>query len=106
MAMPFASNSSKILVLGFGSGYGVVRDLRTGKIPMKMAQGGAGLGMGVKQQRTVLVFHDKAALHTFITRIWSAQTLMPRRNMMIKVSRRSLLKARRCQRYLFAASRK
>ncbi len=88
----FASNSSKILVLGFGSGYGVVRDLRTGKDTyMKMAQGGAGLGMGVKQQRTVLVFHDKAALHTFITRaIWSAQTLMPRRNMMIKVSRRSL----------------
>lgn len=64
----FASNSSKILVLGFGSGYGVVRDLRTGKDTyMKMAQGGAGLGMGVKQQRTVLVFHDKAALHTFIT---------------------------------------
>ena len=64
----FASNSSKILVLGFGSGYGVVKDLRTGKDTyMKMAQGGAGLGMGVKQQRTVLVFHDKAALHTFIT---------------------------------------
>jgi lipid-binding SYLF domain-containing protein len=63
----FASNSSKIL-LGFGSGYGVVKDLRTGKDTyMKMAQGGAGLGMGVKQQRTVLVFHDKAALHTFIT---------------------------------------
>ena len=33
---------------------------------MKMAQGGAGLGMGIKQQRTVLVFHDKAALETFI----------------------------------------
>ena len=63
----FASNSSKILVLGFGSGYGVVRDLRTGKDTyMKMAQGGAGLGMGIKQQRTVLVFHDKAALETFI----------------------------------------
>ncbi|QFG76856.1 hypothetical protein DMB90_16235 [Raoultella planticola] len=41
----FASNSSKILVLGFGSGYGVVRDLRTGKDTyMKMAQGGAGWG--------------------------------------------------------------
>ena len=63
----FASNSSKILVLGFGSGYGVVKDLRTGKDTyMKMAQGGAGLGMGIKQQRTVLVFHDKAALETFI----------------------------------------
>ncbi|MCI1031102.1 lipid-binding SYLF domain-containing protein [Raoultella sp. BIGb0149] len=65
----FASNSSKILLFGFGSGYGVVKDIRSGKDTyMKMAQGGAGVGMGVKQQRTVVVFHDKAALNNFITR--------------------------------------
>ncbi|MCS5967555.1 hypothetical protein LNP26_03945 [Klebsiella variicola subsp. variicola] len=58
----FANNSSKILLFGFGSGYGVVRNKATGKDTyMKMARGGAGLGMGIKQQRTVLVFHDKAA---------------------------------------------
>ncbi|HCB9328955.1 TPA: hypothetical protein M2P62_003016 [Klebsiella variicola] len=63
----FANNSSKILLFGFGSGYGVVRNKANGKDTyMKMAQGGAGLGMGIKQQRTVLVFHDKAALETFI----------------------------------------
>lgn len=63
----FANNSSKILLFGFGSGYGVVRNKATGKDTyMKMTQGGAGLGMGIKQQRTVLVFHDKAALETFI----------------------------------------
>lgn len=63
----FANNSSKILLFGFGSGYGVVQNKATGKDTyMKMAQGGAGLGMGIKQQRTVLVFHDKAALETFI----------------------------------------
>lgn len=63
----FANNSSKILLFGFGSGYGVVRNKATGKDTyMKMAQGGAGLGMGIKKQRTVLVFHDKAALETFI----------------------------------------
>ncbi|MCS4270543.1 MULTISPECIES: YSC84-related protein [Raoultella] len=65
----FASNSSKILLFGFGSGYGVVKDIRSGKDTyMKMAQGGAGVGMGIKQQRTVVVFHDKAALNNFITR--------------------------------------
>ncbi|WP_404651994.1 lipid-binding SYLF domain-containing protein [Raoultella terrigena] len=65
----FASNSSKILLFGFGSGYGVVKDIRSGKDTyMKMAQGGAGVGMGIKQQRTVMVFHDKAALNNFITR--------------------------------------
>ncbi|WP_174508309.1 YSC84-related protein [Klebsiella oxytoca] len=64
----FSSNSSKILVFGFGSGYGVVKNTHTGKDTyMKMAQGGAGLGVGVKQQRTVLVFHDKEALNHFIT---------------------------------------
>ena len=63
----FANNSSKILLFGFGSGYGVVRNKATGKDTyMKMAQGGARLGLGLKQQRTVLVFHDKAALETFI----------------------------------------
>ena len=65
----FASNSSKILLFGFGSGYGVVKDIRSGKDTyMKMAQGGAGVGMGIKQQRTMVVFHDKAALNNFITR--------------------------------------
>ena len=65
----FASNSSKILVFGFGSGYGEVKNSATGKDTyMKMAQGGAGVGMGVKQLRTVLVFHDKDALNTFITK--------------------------------------
>ena len=64
----FSSNSSKIFVLGFGSGYGIVKDLRSGKDTyMKMAQGGAGLGIGVKQLSTVMVFHDRAALNKFIT---------------------------------------
>lgn len=63
----FSNNSSKILLFGFGSGYGVVKDLKSGKDTyMKMAQAGAGLGMGVKQQRTVLVFKDRKALSDFI----------------------------------------
>lgn len=64
----FSSNSSKILLFGFGGGYGVVKDFRSGKDTyMKMAQGGAGLGVGVKQLETVMVFHDRAALNKFIT---------------------------------------
>jgi Uncharacterized conserved protein len=64
----FSSNSSKIFLFGFGSGYGVVKDTHNGKDTyMKMAQGGAGLGVGVKQLSTVMVFHDRAALNKFIT---------------------------------------
>lgn len=63
----FSNNSSKILVFGFGSGYGVVKDLKTGKDTyMKMAQAGAGVGVGVKQLRTVLVFNDSNALSEFV----------------------------------------
>lgn len=63
----FSSNSSKIFFFGFGSGYGVVKDVRSGKDTyMKMAQGGAGVGLGVKQLNTVMVFHDRASLDKFI----------------------------------------
>lgn len=65
----FSNNSSKIFFFGFGSGYGVVKDRRTGKDTyMKMAQAGAGVGMGVKQLSTVLVFHDRSALNDFVTK--------------------------------------
>ncbi|MFK3662844.1 YSC84-related protein [Scandinavium sp. NPDC088450] len=64
----FSSNSSKIFLFGFGSGYGVVKDSRSGKDTyMKMAQGGAGVGVGVKQLSTVMVFHDRETLNKFIT---------------------------------------
>lgn len=64
----FSSNSSKIFVFGFGSGYGIVKDLHSGKDTyMKMAQGGAGVGVGIKQLSTVLVFHDREAMNKFIT---------------------------------------
>jgi lipid-binding SYLF domain-containing protein len=64
----FSSNSSKIFLFGFGSGYGIVKDLHSGKDTyMKMAQGGAGVGVGVKQLSTVIVFHDTKSLNKFIT---------------------------------------
>ncbi|WP_234262363.1 lipid-binding SYLF domain-containing protein [Klebsiella aerogenes] len=64
----FSSSSSKIFFFGFGSGYGVVKDARSGKDTyMKMAQGGAGVGLGVKQVDTVMVFHDRTSLDKFIT---------------------------------------
>ena len=62
----FANNSSKILLFGFGSGYGVVRDKPPEGHLYENGPGRRRLGMGIKQQRTVLVFHDKAALETFI----------------------------------------
>lgn len=64
----FTSDSSKIFLVGFGGGYGVVKDLRNGKDTyMKMVEGGAGLGIGLKQLHTVMIFNDGKALTNFIT---------------------------------------
>ncbi|WP_411704473.1 YSC84-related protein [Edaphovirga cremea] len=63
----FSNTSNKILVVGFGNGYGVVKDNQSGKYTyMKMAQAGAGFGIGFKQGQIVMIFHTRAALESFI----------------------------------------
>ncbi|HAV1831826.1 TPA: hypothetical protein JG914_004682 [Enterobacter hormaechei subsp. steigerwaltii] len=64
----FSSISSKIFLLGLGSGYGIVKDQESGiDTYMKMAQGSAGIGVGVKEIDTVMVFHNRKILNNFIT---------------------------------------
>ena len=54
-----------------GTGYGVVVDNSTGRRTyMKMALGGVGLGLGVKDYRQVLIFKSKEMVRKFIDRGW------------------------------------
>lgn len=87
----FANNSSKILLFGFGSGYGVVRNKATGKDTyMKMAQGGAGLGMGLSSSARCWFSMIKQPWRPLSARdTWLAPMRMPPQNMMTKASRRS-----------------
>lgn len=55
-----------------GTGYGVVKNNSTGKYTyMNMAEGGIGLGLGVKDYRIVMVFHTAKALNNFINSGWT-----------------------------------
>lgn len=67
----FSNRGAKLLLVSAGNGYGVVRDNRTGKDTyMRMAEVGAGLGLGIKDFRAVFVFNDEKTLRQFIDSGW------------------------------------
>jgi len=67
----FANANVNVIFASAGGGYGVVVDNSTGrKTYMKMALGGIGLGLGVKDYRQVLIFKSKEALNKFVTSGW------------------------------------
>lgn len=64
----FANVNNNLLVISTGTGYGVLRDHRTGRDTyMKMASAGFGVGMGIKKFQALIIFNDAAALDRFIT---------------------------------------
>ena len=64
----FTNVNNNLLLLSAGSGYGVLRDNRTGRDTyMKMATAGMGIGMGIKKFQALIIFNDVAALDRFIT---------------------------------------
>lgn len=67
----FANANVNLVLASAGGGYGSVVDNSTGKRTyMKMALGGVGLGLGVKDYRVVMVFKNKKTLDNFIENGW------------------------------------
>jgi lipid-binding SYLF domain-containing protein len=67
----FSNANINLFVISGGSGYGVVVNNSTGRRTyMKMALGGIGLGLGVKDYRQVLIFNSKDLLAKFIESGW------------------------------------
>ena len=67
----FSSIGSYLFLLSTGSGYGVVVDNSTNKKTyMRMAQVGAGLGLGVKDFRLVFIFRNNDVLNDFVEKGW------------------------------------
>lgn len=67
----FANANVNLIFVSAGGGYGSVVENATGKRTyMKMALGGVGLGLGVKDYRVVMIFKDKATLDKFIESGW------------------------------------
>lgn len=68
----FSNFNTQLLIVGSGNGYGVAVDNSNGdNIYMKMAEGGVGLGVALKDFREVIVFNNKAVFDKFITEGWS-----------------------------------
>jgi len=68
----FSNANINLFVLAAGTGYGVVKNMATGEyIYMNMAEGGVGLGLGVKDYRIVMVFHSTEAMERFINSGWT-----------------------------------
>ena len=69
----FSNVGIYLFLLSTGSGWGVVRDQRTGQDTyMKMYTAGIGIGLGVKDFRGVFVFTEADALENFVENGWQA----------------------------------
>ncbi|MBW8041654.1 MAG: hypothetical protein FVQ85_16885 [Planctomycetes bacterium] len=67
----FANANVNLIFVSAGGGYGVVVDNSTRRRTyMKMALGGIGLGLGVKDYRQVLIFKSRETLNKFIASGW------------------------------------
>ncbi|MHC4540476.1 MAG: lipid-binding SYLF domain-containing protein [Planctomycetota bacterium] len=67
----FSNANVNLILASAGGGYGVVVDKATRqRTYMKMALGGVGLGLGVKDYRVVMIFKDKTTLEKFVESGW------------------------------------
>jgi lipid-binding SYLF domain-containing protein len=68
----FSNANVNLFLVSAGTGYGVVNDqTQNKKIYMNMAEGGVGFGIGAKDYRIVMVFHDQAAMRNFVDKGWT-----------------------------------
>ena len=70
----FSNIGTYLFLLSTASGWGIVRDSKTGKDTyMNIFSAGLGIGLGIKDFRGVFVFTSRGALEKFINEGWSAQ---------------------------------
>jgi lipid-binding SYLF domain-containing protein len=68
----FSNANINLIFMAAGTGYGVVKDMTSQKYTyMNMAEGGLGLGLGVKDYRMIMVFHSRDAMNNFISSGWT-----------------------------------
>jgi lipid-binding SYLF domain-containing protein len=68
----FSNANINLIFVSAGTGYGVVNDqVQNKKTYMNMAEGGVGLGIGAKDYRIVMVFHNEAAMSNFVENGWT-----------------------------------
>lgn len=66
----FSNVGVNLIFASVAGGKGVVVDRKGKEVFMKMASGGLGLGLGIKDFRAVFVFRSKQRLEQFIEKGW------------------------------------
>jgi len=67
----FSDANINLIFGSFAGGYGVAIDNRSGKRTyMKMGEIGAGLGLGLKNFRSIMVFHNEQTMNKFVNEGW------------------------------------
>lgn len=67
----FNNGGVNLIFLSAGSGKGIAHDNKSGQDTfMRMATGGVGIGLGIKDYRTVMVFHKRAMFDQFVNKGW------------------------------------
>jgi len=67
----FNNGGVNLVLLSVGSGKGIAHDNKTGKDTfMRMATGGVGIGLGIKDYRAVMIFHKRSAFDQFVDKGW------------------------------------
>jgi len=66
----FSNVGVNLVFASVASGKGIVVDRKGKEVFMKMASGGLGIGLGIKDFRAVFVFRSKAKLAQFIENGW------------------------------------
>ncbi len=68
----FSNAQVNVIFAAVGGGYGVAHNNRNGKNTyMNMGEGGLGLGVGVKDYRTVFIFKTAKAFTNFVEQGWT-----------------------------------
>ena len=67
----FSDANVNLVFASFSGGYGVVTNNKTLKETfMKMGEAGIGLGLGIKDFRSIFIFHNEAVMDRFINEGW------------------------------------
>jgi lipid-binding SYLF domain-containing protein len=67
----FSNININLFLISTGNGYGIAHDNKTGEDTyMKMGTIGAGLGLGARDFRAVMIFRTPESLETFVTEGW------------------------------------
>lgn len=68
----FSNANVNVVIASFGGGYGVIKNNKTGRSTyMRVGEVGIGFGLGMKDFRAIIIFHNQKTLNQFVNEGWN-----------------------------------